>query len=158
MEENPSSCCFKALGEMPSGICVHLSKDAAPQKPPGLGGHHGRSLSCGAAPNPELWVVNRNWSCLFQLDPGALALLAPSPRLPAAAAGAELPVVLLHPAPAALPTSQGSGKSAVSGCSQSRPAVFCVPARHFPNLAAFGHWERCGYQPMGCASQDPKWT
>lgn len=31
MEENPSSC------EMPSGICVHLSRHAAPLKPPGLG-------------------------------------------------------------------------------------------------------------------------
>lgn len=91
------------LWEMPSGI-VYLSRDAAPLNPQGWG-HHRQALSCSSAPNPELWMVNWNWSCLFQLDPGALALLAPSPWLPAAAVGAELPVVLLHPTPAALPTS-----------------------------------------------------
>lgn len=111
MEGNLSSRCFKAHWEMPSDFNVHLSRDAAGLEPtpaarrcpppsPGVdGGHHGQSLFCSTAPNPELWLMYRNWSCPFQLDPGALVPPAPSPSLSSAAAGAELPVVLLSPSP-----------------------------------------------------------
>lgn len=45
------------------------------------------------------------------------------------------------------PHLKGQGKAPFQDAARADPAVFCVPARHFPNLAAFGHWEQCGYTP-----------
>lgn len=53
-EESPSSYCFKTLWEMPSGICVHLSRDAATLKPPGLGTPLAGSF-LQHCPKPRAW-------------------------------------------------------------------------------------------------------
>lgn len=167
MEENPSSYCFKALFNTLWDLCPSIRGCSTP-KTPRAGGHHGQSLSCRAAPNPELWMVSRNWSCLFQLDPGALALLAP--WLPPAAVGAELPVVLLPPYTSC--TSHISKvrrkcpKVPFQGAARAHLLCFVSLSITFLIWLPWGGVETlgwCGHTPpplptMGCAYQDPKWT
>lgn len=88
-EGNLSSSCFKAPWEMPWGTNVHLSRDAAGLEPslqpsgaspsPGGRGTPRAGAFLQRCPKPRALVGARNWSCPFQLDPGALTLPAPSP-------------------------------------------------------------------------------
>lgn len=133
------------LSEMPSGICVHLSRDAAPLKPPGLGTPQAGTF-LQLCPKPRA------------LD-GELELELPFP------AGSRCP----HPA-GTFPLASCSSSGSRVACCAASPHTSCtsniskVGKRHgfrmqpelslcpCPSLFQAGClWEWCGTSAPGCS-------